>query len=587
MTVTTFSELELDESLLNALESKGFTRPTAIQAAAIPPALEGRDVLGSAPTGTGKTAAYLLPVLQHLLDFPRKKSGPPRILILTPTRELAMQVADHARELAANTHLDIATITGGVAYMNHAEVFSENQDIVVATTGRLLQYIKEENFDCRAVETLILDEADRMLDMGFAQDIEHIAGETRWRNQTMLFSATLEGEAIKDFAERLLEDPVEVSATPSTRERKKIHQWYYRADNLEHKVELLKHLLKQEDALRTIVFVRKRERVHELAEMLRNAGINNCYLEGEMAQIKRTEGIKRLTDGRVNVLVATDVAARGIDIPDVSHVINFDMPRSGDTYLHRIGRTGRAGRKGIAISLVEAHDYLLLQKIGRYVDEPLKARVIDGLRPATRAPSEKMTGKPSKKALAKRAERKEKEKEKPRVKQRHRDTKNIGKRRKPSSAASETKTAFLFTPVAEALQAFSKGTRDNVALLFWGQRVEAYRITRHANGQLRVFFWVLNRVHQRFAAQYVYVQVLTTFHAHFWLHFHWNFTVLDFAQFAHRHDFVFCKTRFRDDTARFVFLAVQQPERVEQIVICSFSNLDTCNHVLPPLGYIN
>lgn len=187
MTVTTFSELELDESLLEALQDKGFTRPTAIQAAAIPPALDGRDVLGSAPTGTGKTAAYLLPALQHLLDFPRKKSGPPRILILTPTRELAMQVADHARELAKHTHLDIATITGGVAYMNHAEVFSENQDIVVATTGRLLQYIKEENFDCRAVETLILDEADRMLDMGFAQDIEHIAGETRWRKQTLLF----------------------------------------------------------------------------------------------------------------------------------------------------------------------------------------------------------------------------------------------------------------------------------------------------------------------------------------------------------------------------------------------------------------
>lgn len=235
----------------------------------------------------------------------RVKIGPPRILILTPTRELAMQVADHARELAKHTHLDIATITGGVAYMNHAEVFSENQDIVVATTGRLLQYIKEENFDCRAVETLILDEADRMLDMGFAQDIEHIAGETRWRKQTMLFSATLEGDAIKDFAERLLEDPVEVSANPSTRERKKIHQWYYRADNFEHKVALLKHLLKQDDATRSIVFVRKRERVHELAETLRLAGINNCYLEGEMAQIKRNEGIKRLTDGRVNVLVAT------------------------------------------------------------------------------------------------------------------------------------------------------------------------------------------------------------------------------------------------------------------------------------------
>ncbi|ELQ6021203.1 ATP-dependent RNA helicase SrmB [Cronobacter turicensis] len=437
MTVTTFSELELDDSLLDALQEKGFTRPTAIQAAAIPPALDGRDVLGSAPTGTGKTAAYLLPALQHLLDFPRKKSGPPRILILTPTRELAMQVAEHARELAKHTHLDIATITGGVAYMNHAEVFSENQDIVVATTGRLLQYIKEENFDCRAVETLILDEADRMLDMGFAQDIETIAGETRWRKQTLLFSATLEGDAIKDFAERLLEEPVEVSATPSTRERKKIHQWYYRADNIEHKTALLVHLLKQPEATRSIVFVRKRERVHELANQLRQAGINNCYLEGEMVQVKRNEAIKRLTDGRVNVLIATDVAARGIDIPDVSHVINFDMPRTADTYLHRIGRTARAGRKGTAISLVEAHDHLLLGKVGRYLNEPLKARVIDELRPSTRAPSEKLTGKPSKKALAKREEKKkEKEKEKPRVKKRHRDTKNIGKRRKPSSTAA-------------------------------------------------------------------------------------------------------------------------------------------------------
>lgn len=221
MTVTNFSELDLDERLIDALRDKGYERPTAIQAAAIPPAMDGRDVLGSAPTGTGKTAAFLLPALQHLLDFPRKKSGPPRILILTPTRELAMQVADQARELAKHTQLDIATITGGVAYMNHAEVFSENQDIVVATTGRLLQYIKEENFDCRAVETLILDEADRMLDMGFAQDIETIAAETRWRKQTLLFSATLEGEAIREFAERILNEPVELEADPSRRERKR------------------------------------------------------------------------------------------------------------------------------------------------------------------------------------------------------------------------------------------------------------------------------------------------------------------------------------------------------------------------------
>ncbi|UDQ74951.1 ATP-dependent RNA helicase SrmB [Pectobacterium brasiliense] len=437
MTVTNFSELDLDESLLDALRDMGYERPTVIQAEAIPPAMEGRDVLGSAPTGTGKTAAYLLPVLQHLIDFPRKKSGPPRILILTPTRELAMQVADQARAFAAHTHLDIATITGGVAYMNHAEVFSENQDIVVATTGRLLQYIKEENFDCRAVETLILDEADRMLDMGFAQDIEHIAGETRWRKQTMLFSATLEGDAIKDFAERLLNEPVEIESDPSRRERKKILQWYYRADDLKHKTALLCHQLKQPDVTRSIVFVRKRERVHELVAWLREAGINSCYLEGEMVQAKRNEAIKRLSDGRVNVLVATDIAARGIDIDDVSHVFNFDLPRTADTYLHRIGRTGRAGRKGCAISFVEAHDHLLLGKISRYLNEPLKPRVIEELRPATKAPSAKTTGKPSKKVLAKRQEKKEKEKEKIKVKVRHRDAKNIGKRRQPTQKTDE------------------------------------------------------------------------------------------------------------------------------------------------------
>ncbi|MEQ9746062.1 ATP-dependent RNA helicase SrmB [Pectobacterium actinidiae] len=437
MTVTNFSELDLDESLLDALRDMGYERPTVIQAEAIPPAMEGRDVLGSAPTGTGKTAAYLLPVLQHLIDFPRKKSGPPRILILTPTRELAMQVADQARAFAAHTHLDIATITGGVAYMNHAEVFSENQDIVVATTGRLLQYIKEENFDCRAVETLILDEADRMLDMGFAQDIEHIAGETRWRKQTLLFSATLEGDAIKDFAERLLNDPVEIESDPSRRERKKILQWYYRADDLKHKTALLCHQLKQPDVTRSIVFVRKRERVHELVAWLREAGINSCYLEGEMVQAKRNEAIKRLSDGRVNVLVATDIAARGIDINDVSHVFNFDLPRTSDTYLHRIGRTGRAGRKGCAISFVEAHDHLLLGKISRYLNEPLKPRVIEELRPETKAPSAKTTGKPSKKVLAKRQEKKEKEKEKVKVKIRHRDAKNIGKRRQPTQKTDE------------------------------------------------------------------------------------------------------------------------------------------------------
>ncbi|MBT9432220.1 ATP-dependent RNA helicase SrmB [Candidatus Sodalis endolongispinus] len=436
MTVTQFIELDLHEDLLAALSDKGFERPTAIQAEAIPAAMAGLDVLGSAPTGTGKTAAYLLPVLQHLLDFPRKKSGPPRVLIVTPTRELAMQVAEQAKQLADHTHLDIATITGCVAYMNHAQVFSENQDIVVATTGRLLQYIKEENFDCRAVETLILDEADRMLDMGFAQDVEQIAAETRRRKQTLLFSATLEGNAVKDFAERLLNDPVEIDASPSRAQ--KIVQWYYRADDLTHKTALLCHLLKQPEVSKTIVFVRKRGRLHELVGWLRDAGIPSCYLEGELVQAKRNEAIKRMSDGRMNVLVATDVAARGLDIEDISHVINFDLPATADVYLHRIGRTARTGRKGCAISLAEAHDHLLLGKISRYLNEPLKARTIDELRPTTRAPAEKMSGKPSKKVLAKRKEKKEQAQTKDKIKVRLRDKKNIGKRRAPKAAPDAT-----------------------------------------------------------------------------------------------------------------------------------------------------
>ncbi|HBO38755.1 MAG TPA: ATP-dependent RNA helicase SrmB, partial [Pasteurellaceae bacterium] len=360
-----FENLDLAPELLKALQKKGYTRPTAIQQKAIPAIMEAGDVLGSAPTGTGKTAAFLLPAIQHLLDYPRRKPGAPRILILTPTRELAIQVAKQAEELAQFTHLSIATITGGVAYQNHGEIFNKNQDIVVATPGRLLQYIKEENFDCRAVEILIFDEADRMLQMGFGQDAEKIAGETRWRKQTLLFSATLEGELLVDFATRLLDNPVKIEAEPSRRERKKINQWYYHADNPEHKIKLLARFIEQEHVQRGIVFVRRRENVRQLSETLRKRGIRTTYLEGGMAQTQRNNAIDKLKQGIVTILVATDVAARGIDIDDIDHIMNFDLPYSADTYLHRIGRTARAGKKGTAVSFVEAHDYKLLGKIKR------------------------------------------------------------------------------------------------------------------------------------------------------------------------------------------------------------------------------
>ncbi|WP_370427146.1 ATP-dependent RNA helicase SrmB [Actinobacillus pleuropneumoniae] len=436
----TFEELDLAPQVLKALNKKGYKRPTAVQAETIPHALDGRDLLGSAPTGTGKTAAFLLPAIQHLLDYPRRKPGAPRILILTPTRELAMQVAEEAQAFAEFTKLSIATITGGVAYQNHGEVFNSNQDIVVATPGRLMQYIKEENFDCRAVEILIFDEADRMLQMGFGQDAEKIAAETRWRKHTWLFSATLEGELLVDFTDRILDNPLKIDAEPSRRERKKIQQWYYQADNLEHKTKLLARLISTMEMEKAIVFVRRREDVRELSDTLRKRGLRSTYLEGDMAQTQRNQAITRLKEGVVNVLVATDVAARGIDIDDVDYVINFDLPYSADTYLHRIGRTARAGKKGSAISLVEAHDYKLLGKIKRYTEELLKPRVIEGLEPRTKAPKDGELNTTTKKEKARIKKRKEAKKEaaKAKVKVRHKDTKNIGKRRKPAAEAAKS-----------------------------------------------------------------------------------------------------------------------------------------------------
>ncbi|WP_112480798.1 ATP-dependent RNA helicase SrmB [Vibrio variabilis] len=383
--IRTFAELDLDPVLLEAIEEMGFSRPTDIQAQAIPQALDARDILASAPTGTGKTASFAIPAIQYLLDFPRKKAGPARILILTPTRELAMQVAEQATALAKYTRLKVATITGGVTYDSHAATLAETQDIVVATPGRLMEYIEAERFDCRAIEWLVLDEADRMLDLGFGPTVDRLSAECRWRKQTLLFSATLEGRGVEGFTADLLKNPAELEAQPSTRERKKITQWYHRADDASHKLNLLKHIL-TEQAQRTIVFVKTRERLGELRQQLDSAQIPCSWIQGEMLQDRRNNAISRFRDGQVNVLLATDIAARGIDLPDVSHVINYDMPRSADVYLHRIGRTARAGKKGIAISIVEAHDQPMMDRVARYTKETIKERFIDGMRPTHKKP---------------------------------------------------------------------------------------------------------------------------------------------------------------------------------------------------------
>ncbi|BCO17999.1 ATP-dependent RNA helicase SrmB [Alteromonas sp. KC3] len=382
----TFEELELDEALCHAVADMGFETPTSIQELVIPHALDGRDILASAPTGTGKTAAFLLPACQFLLDYPRKQPGATRILILTPTRELALQVYEQAVAITKHTQIVCGVITGGINYGTDKETLSKNLDILVATPGRLLEHIEKETADCRDIECLILDEADRMLDMGFSTVVNQIAAEARWRKQNLLFSATLEGAGVRNFAHEILNNPEVIEANPSRKEKNKIHQWYHLADDMNHKQALLVNILQQEATTTAVVFVKTRDRLQMLKDFLASKDIPVCWLQGEMPQDKRIAALARFKSGEVPILLATDVAARGIDVPNVSHVINFDMPRKADVYVHRIGRTGRAGAKGTAISLVEAHDFEMIAKVARYMGEPLKARVIDELRPKNKTP---------------------------------------------------------------------------------------------------------------------------------------------------------------------------------------------------------
>ena len=440
-----FDALDLDPALLRAIAEQGFTRPTTIQQQVIPVAMDGRDILASAPTGTGKTAAFLLPTMQHLLDFPRRRAGSARVLILAPTRELALQITEHARALAAHTHLVIETIIGGVEHDKQLSALTETTDIIIATPGRLMEYIEAESFDSRAIEILILDEADRMLDMGFIGEVDRIVAEARWRKQTMLFSATLEGTGLVKFANEVLKDPEELNADSPRSERRKIQQLMYLADTPEHKFALLCHLLRSDEVTRSIIFVKTRERLAEISAQLQASGIQCAWIRGEMEQDKRSEAIRRFRNEEVNVLVATDVAARGIDLPDVSHVINFDLPRTADVYIHRIGRTGRAGKRGTAISLIEAHDMPMLARIERYTGEELRRRVIDELRPQHKTAKVGGKKKPDAKKEKARDKRKAAEVEEPRKKERLRDKKNKGKpdwaKKKAAKAAAANESA--------------------------------------------------------------------------------------------------------------------------------------------------
>ncbi|WP_199612069.1 ATP-dependent RNA helicase SrmB [Flocculibacter collagenilyticus] len=401
----TFDELDLAPELLKAVKNIGYKKPTTIQQETIPAALEGNDILACSPTGTGKTVAFLLPALQHLLDFPRRNPGFARVLIMAPTRELAYQIHEQATLLAANTHLKLGVITGGINYGSHKEIFEKNNDLLVATPGRLMEYLETENFHAEDVEILVIDEADRMLDMGFRGEMQRITDEARNRRHAMLFSATLESNAVEKFADQVLNDPIGIMAEPPKSETGKITQWIHLADDAHHKFALLVNILKQEETHKAIVFVKTRERLQTLIGQLQSEDVRCNWLQGEMPQDKRLKAIEKFQNGWVKVLVATDVAARGIDIDDITHVINYDMPRSADVYVHRIGRTARAGKKGTAISLIEAHDVRMVAKVERFTDQKLKRRVIEGLKPrykeARIVKKKKVKGKAAKKVKLK------------------------------------------------------------------------------------------------------------------------------------------------------------------------------------------
>ncbi|EKE87602.1 ATP-dependent RNA helicase SrmB [Idiomarina xiamenensis] len=381
-----WEDLDLDERLVGVLKQANLNKPSKVQQQSIPLALDGLDVMVSAPTGTGKTLAFLLPAIQHMLDYPRRQPGAARVLVLAPTRELAEQIATQAQAFEVATGLSCVLITGGINYGTQLDQLELAHDIVVATPGRLIDLIEAEQYELESVEWLIIDEADRMLDMGFSAAVQQLAAECRQRQQAMLLSATLNSPGVERFAQQLLKQPKRVDVDPPKREKGKIHQWLHIADTAEHKYALLHRLLNQHEG-RRVVFVRTRERASQLANQLQRDGLKSFTLRGDMPQADRQAVVKKLKQQTDTILIATDVAARGLDIDDVTLVVNYDLPKQADVYLHRIGRTARAGKSGTAIALVEAHDALLLGRIERYLKEKIERRIIKDLRPQYKFPS--------------------------------------------------------------------------------------------------------------------------------------------------------------------------------------------------------
>jgi ATP-dependent RNA helicase RhlE len=387
----TFDTLGLAAGLLRAVADQGYSKPTPIQTEAIPAVLEGQDIMASAQTGTGKTAAFTLPLLHTLINAERMPGQRhPRALVLTPTRELAAQVADSISTYGKYVPLKSAVVYGGVKIQPQIQKLRRGVDVLVATPGRLLDHLGQNTVRLDQVQMLVLDEADRMLDMGFIHDIRRVLKAIPNQRQTLLFSATFSGP-IRKLAADLLQDPIKIEVAWENSTAETISQMIHPVDR-QRKRELLSHMIGHENWEQVLVFTRTKHGANRLAEQLEKDGLKTAAIHGNKSQGARTRALRDFKRGIVRVLVATDIAARGLDIDHLPHVVNFELPNVSEDYVHRIGRTGRAGKKGQAVSLVSVEEYPLLHSIERLLKQDLPKAVVPGYEPAGPLPHEVSRG---------------------------------------------------------------------------------------------------------------------------------------------------------------------------------------------------
>lgn len=389
-----FESLGLSAQILQAINDKGYSSPSPIQAKAIPVVLQGKDLMAAAQTGTGKTAGFTLPILEKLLKGQHAQANQVRVLILTPTRELAAQVEESVQTYGKHTKLSSTVVFGGVKINPQMQKLRKGVDVLVATPGRLLDLYNQNAIKFKQLEILVLDEADRMLDMGFIHDIRKILGLLPGQRQNLLFSATF-SEDIRNLAKGILHKPVEISVTPRNTTAKTVEQWICPVDK-KQKPALLSYLIKQHHWKQVLVFSRTKHGANKLTRFLESEGIKAAAIHGNKSQGARTKALAEFKNGEVQALVATDIAARGIDIDQLPQVVNLDLPNVAEDYVHRIGRTGRAGSSGQAISLVSADEFEQLSDIEHLINNLLPRKLIDGFEPVHDVPESSLSRKPKK-----------------------------------------------------------------------------------------------------------------------------------------------------------------------------------------------